>query len=196
LEACRLASSDRELQSTFYALLEAEVRLPAGDKWDRLRGLADEALFGKSRSKIRFAALTPDGRGLLHYGDCALVLREDMIAHRASVYEGNSAVFLYIYNYEPPLGFRAIWKERAKLCVAKLADSLQPSTSEDYLPAMLLSDGVTPEDDSFVEVHIWGPLSIYCLKRGVVRETQGSRPLLPVLRELFEKAGLDLEVLQ
>jgi len=28
LEACRLASSDRELQSTFYELLEAEVRLP------------------------------------------------------------------------------------------------------------------------------------------------------------------------
>src|SRR4051812_36605206 len=33
LEACRLASSDRELQATFYELLEAEVRLPAGDKW-------------------------------------------------------------------------------------------------------------------------------------------------------------------
>ena len=196
LEACRLASSDRELQSTFYNLLEAEVRLPAGDKWDRLRRIADEALFGRLKNRIRFAALTLDGVGLLHYGDCSLVLREDMIAHRASVFEDNSALFLSRHKYETPPGSRSVWRDRAKLCIAKLADSLTPSTLENELPRLLLSDGATSGEDSFVEVHIWGSLSIYSLERGIVRDTPASRPYLLGLQELFAKAGLPLEVLR
>jgi hypothetical protein len=54
----RLASSDHELYPTYYGLTLAEVRLRFGDKWDRLRGIADEVLFSGYQEHIRFAALT------------------------------------------------------------------------------------------------------------------------------------------
>lgn len=41
----RLAKSDLELYATFYQLWGAEVRLPTGDKWDRLRVRVDPAVF-------------------------------------------------------------------------------------------------------------------------------------------------------
>ncbi|HEX6864714.1 MAG TPA: hypothetical protein VF414_17925 [Thermoanaerobaculia bacterium] len=196
LEAARLASSDRELQSTFYELLKAQVRLPYGEEWDRLREIADAALFTGYRETIRFAALSLDGAGLFHYGDCSLELREDMIAHRASVFEENSTLFLKQHHYDPPLGHRATWGDRSKLCVSKLAGELRESSSEPEFSVLLLSPGETPAEDRFVEVHIWGPLSLYCLKRGLFRRKPDTSPtLLLAAQEIFTKAGLDFEVL-
>lgn len=196
LEAARLASSDKELYSSFYELLNAHVRLPHGNDWDRLRSIADEALFTGYREKIRFAALSLDGVGLFHYGPCSLELREDMIAHRASVFEENSTLFLRNHNYEPPLGHRAVWRDRAKLCVAKLASALDETTPESEFTTVLLSAGRTSEEDCFVEVHIWGPLSIHCLARGTFRnEPEGSPTLHLALQEIFTAVGLYFEVL-
>src|SRR6266568_377533 len=44
-EALRLASSNREVYGTYYQLVEAGLRLPAGNEWDILRELADTVLF-------------------------------------------------------------------------------------------------------------------------------------------------------
>src|SRR4051812_800804 len=67
----RLSSSDKELYSTFYKLIRAELRLPAGNQWDRLRRIADEGLFPGYKEEIRFGALSLDGRGLPAYGDAS-----------------------------------------------------------------------------------------------------------------------------
>jgi len=120
-ELDRLVASDKELFPTFYRLLGEEVRLPHGNQWDLLRRIADEALFPGYKEEIRFAALSLDGIGLSTYGECSFVFREDMIAHRATVFEENSAVFMKRHAYEPPVGHRATWGERVKLCTAKLA---------------------------------------------------------------------------
>ncbi len=202
-EAARLASKDNEIYGTFYQWADSGIRLPKGDKWDTLRALADDALFPNFRKGIRFAALTVDGKGLANYGECFLLLREDMIAHRASVLEENAVGFMRRHGGEVftdgelPKGYRAIWAERGKLAVAKLADQLQPDTDRDSFPGLLLAQGTTTEDDSFVEVHIWGPMTRRSLARVVMAQRptrRGSRVMLKGLREKLAKVGVELEI--
>jgi len=196
-EVERLANSDRQLYATYYQLLEAEVKLPDDDAWDPLRRLADEVLFPGYKEKIRFAALSLDGAGLPGYGDFALVLKEEMIEHRASVLAGNSALLLRKWDYNVPTGSRAAWKERARLCVAKLAARLKPSMTEADFAALLLRSGARREDDEIVEVHIWGPLSSWTFERVVLSRPAGPRRLIrarvKALRAKLAEAGIDLE---
>jgi len=193
----RLASSDRQLQPTYYQLLEAEARLPYGDRWDKLRRLADAALFPGYEKDIRFAALSLDGTGLPSYGECSLVLREDMIAHRASVFDENSALLMERWAYNPPMGLRAVWQARALLCVAKLAGELRPDTQEEEFAKLLLSPGTDPENDCFVEVHIWGSMSGWTLERVVFTPAAGNRPppkyVVKGLRAELAKFDIELE---
>jgi hypothetical protein len=191
-ELDRLAASDKELFPTFYRLLGEEVRLPHGNQWDILRRIADEALFPGYKEEIRFAALTLDGAGLSSYGECSFVLREDMIAHRASVYEENSAVFLQRHAYEPPLGHRAPWEDRAKLCVAKLAGRIETGMPESQFPSILLRAGSSPGDDDFVEVHIWGPMSLRTVER-ISISTPTAKALRKTLRDRLKDVGVTVE---
>src|SRR5262249_21699235 len=122
-EALRLAKSDDRAYATFYDLLHVGERLPNGDRWERLRELADVELFGTPHSQVRFAALSIDGGWLRHYGPVALELKEPMIAHRATVFEENSAVYFERQRkggHEPPViaGYRARWADRGKLALA------------------------------------------------------------------------------
>ncbi len=173
-ELLRLASSTKQLYSTYYELTEAGVRLPEGDQWDVVRELADTALFPGYKKDMRFAALSLDGIGLFNYGPCSIVLREEMIAHRASVFEENFALFMERRGIKIsrtpnlPKGYRAAWDERAKLCVAKLSGKIDSATSSDKYSSLLLRQGATSEDDQFVEVHIWGPMTVLTMERVVV----------------------------
>jgi hypothetical protein len=195
-EVERLASSDRQLYAT-YQLLESEVKLPDGNAWDPLRRLADEALFPNYKEKIRFAALSLDGAGLPHYGECSLVLQEEMIAHRASLLEDNSALLMKRVAYNLPAGRRATWTERALLCVAKLADRLRPETTVEEFSVLLLRPGSRPEDDDLVEVHVWGPMSSWTFNRVVLSRPAGTRgpakARVKALRARLAKAGIALE---
>jgi hypothetical protein len=191
-ELDRLSVSDKELLPPYYGLLQGKARLPHGDEWDGLRGVADEALFPGYKEEIHFAALTLDGLGLRRFGDCSFGLRENMIAHRASVYEENSALAMRKHAYKPPLGYRASWAERAKLCVAKTAGEIEASTPEDRFPRLLLEQGATPPEDRFVEVHVWGPLSILSVERAVVGRIR-SRSVRKSLRDRLAMVGASLE---
>src|SRR5205823_5046023 len=115
-EVQRLASSQKQGYATYYQQTESEVRFPEDDRWTKLREVADSALFAGYRERIRFAALSLDGVGLPHYGDCFMTAREDMIAHRASLYEDNSAVL--VEQRGPRIadepGHRGVWAERGK----------------------------------------------------------------------------------
>lgn len=193
----RLASSERQLLPTYYQLLEAEARLPYGDQWEKLRRLADAGLLTGYGKNIHFAALSADGAGLPRFGECSLLLRESMIAHRASVFEDNSALVMEKWAYNPPGGFRAAWKERALLSVAKLAGQLRQESKESEFATLLLQSGAAPEDDRFIEVHIWGPMSGWTLERVVLTRIPGRRyPPRAVVRQLrakLAKFGVALE---
>ncbi len=177
-EVLRLASSARQLYATYYQMIEAELRLPDGDEWDALREPADTLLFPHYKNQIRFGALSLDGVGLSRYGSCSIVLREGMIAHRASLFEENSAVFVERHGMKKARtikGYRSTWNDRPKLCFAKLHDKVDSTTTLDKYSRILLSSGVKPEDDEFVEVHIWGPLSVLTMERVIVIAPHASK---------------------
>jgi hypothetical protein len=192
----RLVASDRQLYATYYQRLGAEVQAPDGSAWDSWRRMADATLFPLFEERIRFAALSLDGTGLQSYGECSLVLREELIAHRASVFEDNSAVFLRDRAYQLASGYRATWDDRSRLGVAKLAPEVHACTAPADFPGLLVQQGATSEEDRFIEVHIWGSISartcqcaILILKGGKVR-----RAFRKALRARLVAQGVELEV--
>jgi len=180
-EVLRLATSTRQLYGPYYQMIQAGLRLPDGDEWDVLRQLADTLLFPDYKEEIRFGALSLDGGGLPNYGDCSIVLRDVMIADRASVFEENSALFVERHHIKisrkpnMPKGHRATWPERAKLCIAKLHAKIDAATTPDKYSRILLTPGATSEDDEFVEVHIFGPMTVLTMERVIVISPKASK---------------------
>lgn len=168
-EVFRLASNSRQLYATYYQQIEAGFRLPDGDEWASVREITDSILFPNYKEQIRFAALSLNGTGLSNYGSCSITLRNDRIAHRTSVLEENSVLFMERHGVKAkrtpniPKGFRATWGERDKLCVAKLAGSIDSATIPNEYSGLLLRQGTTSELDEFVEVHIFGPMTVFTM---------------------------------
>jgi len=191
----RLANSTRQLYATYYQQIEAGLRLPDGDEWDGAREITDSLLFPKYKEKIRFAALSLDGLGLSNYGSCSLVLRDDMIGHRASVFDENSVLFMERHRVKVsrkpkiPKGYRATWSEREKLCTAKLAERIDAGTSPKQYSSILLKQGASPE---FVEVHIFGPITVLTMERVIVTAPKaGPRATIGrALRSKLKKHGV------
>src|SRR2546425_1060323 len=147
-------------------------------------GMSCESLptrcFSRS-TKRRCGALSLDGHGLPNYGECSIVLREEMIADRTSVFEENSALFVERHNIKIsrkpnlPKGYRATWAERAKLGVAKLYGRIDSTTTPDKYSRILLRAGATSESDDFIEVHIFGPMTVLTMEQVIVIAPQASR---------------------
>ena len=170
-----LVASDNSLYSTFYQQVRGESRLPEDNPWDPRRGAVDATLFPHYHEHITFAALSLDRVGPRKYGPCSVVLRDEMIRMRASVFEENSVVFFRKHrivagNPVPP-GYRAVWAERSRLAMAKLYSMLDANTHPEDFPAVLLTQAVGAEEEDFVEVHIFGPIH-----RRAVECVVGSRP--------------------
>lgn len=169
-EVLKLANSDRDLFGTYYQLKKAGLRLPAGEDWDYRRTVADAALFLGFEEHITFAALSLDGVGLSNYGECSIVLRSEMIEHRASVFEENSVVFVERRRVaqkkgKAPRGYRAPWSDRGKLCAAKLYTAIHSDTTRDRYARLLMREAANPEEDQFVEVHIFGPWTVRSIEQ-------------------------------
>jgi hypothetical protein len=200
-ELLRLSNSDKELYSTYYQWIESGIRLPSGEKWDVLRKVADSILFPGYEKHIRFAALSLGGTGLSNYGDCSITLRSEMIAHRTSVFEENSVLYMKHHNIEVwksdrlALGHRATWENRVKLCLAKI--SKRP---HQYVPGkpsspLLVRQGRTSEEDDFIEVHIWGPMTIRTIEQvnfSPKKETP-RQVIMKALKEKLSKAGVKVK---
>ncbi len=160
-------ADEKGIFTTFYKKRDGGMLIPQGSKWDAFRGAADEFFFGQNKDEIRFAALSCNGAGLTNYGECTMVLGEQFIAHRTSVFETNTARFferggMFQSGKSPavPSGLRATWEDRGKLAVAKLVTRITNSTTDAEFSALLLSPGATSDDDEFIEAHIFGPLTI------------------------------------
>ncbi len=192
-EVERLARNDHEVYSTYYKQIEAEIRLPDSLPWDPMRRIAEEAPFPGYKDDIRFASLTLDDRGLASYGDCFFTLRPSMMAHRTSVFEENNVLFMKSRDLplsklvDLPRGHRATWVDRAKFCLAKLGHSLQPSTPVTDFPALLQHAGKTTSDDDFVEVHVWGPITIHAIEKVLLTRPEKGRAAQAKRRAWGEK---------
>jgi hypothetical protein len=197
-EVQRLATSDKEVYATFHQLVGAGIKIPEDNKWDTVRVLTDHALFPGYKEQIRFAALSLDGIGLSNYGACSIVFRTDMIEHRTSVFEENSTLFMKHHNIEIwnadklPRGYRATWKDRGKLCIAKLSKKIHAGTQSSDYPKLLLRQGTTPGEDEFVEAHICGPMTARTMQLVTFSPHRNppERVIIEALKEMLDKIGV------
>jgi hypothetical protein len=142
------------------------------------------------------AALSLDGRGVAHYGDCFLVLKDSMIAHRLSVFEENTVVFMEHHavglTEDLPKGYRAPWPQRGRLAVAKLATQFTDQTGPGDYAGLLLRNAPTADADDFIEVHIYGPLSIHAVESVHFRHGVTGGVRVKALRERLKALGIPL----
>lgn len=197
-EIRRLAVADNELAATFYAKGATNLfkgsHVLQGPKWDTIRPAAESAMFGDHNKKeIHFAALSPDDEGLSNYGDCSVTIRVPLVAHRTSALEENMLVFFktrcedYWRTERLPVGYRSDWACRAKLAVAKLSDRVESTTPETDFAGLLLTRGATSADDQFIELHIFGMMTIRTFEKIVI-----NRPL-KVGRAVLRATRVDAE---
>ena len=188
----RHIASGTDLFAGYYELEQLRLRMsaPSGFDWERLRPQAEIELLGNSahinENQIHYACLSIDGEGLNTYGDCILQLSEPMIAHRASCFDGNTAVIFAIeHTFEGRL--RSDWPNRHRICVATMAGQLNSSIGPSDLPGILAAPdpGGDAANDSFIEVHIFGSLTTMAFEL-VTFVTAGHNKHKNVYREVVE----------
>jgi hypothetical protein len=199
--AVLLMKSTEELWPTYHQMRAAGLRRADPDYGVPRTG-SEEALFPGYKEQIHSAALSLDGIGAKSYGECSISLREAFIAHRASVFEENNVLWTLRRkgSRDPrklPKGRRAQWGERGVLAATKLADQLAPSTTAAEFAGLLLQQGATTDDDSFVEVHIYGSLTVRAVEK--VTLTTGAKTRrqdqvrIRALTEALREVGASLE---
>jgi hypothetical protein len=94
-----------------------------------------------------------------------------------------------------PKGHRATWENRGKLCVAKLAGKIEASKQASAFSGLLLQQGATSEEDEFVEVHIWGPMTVRTIGEVAFkpRAKRAQRAIIKALGERLVKFGVRIK---
>ena len=193
-----LVSGDSALYSSFHRQIRAGTRIPEDNKWDGGRAAIDETVFPNYAADIVFGALSLDGWGLTYYGAYVIVLRDEVVEDRATVFEENSFRFVQRWrivagNPVPP-GHRAVWAARDKLAVAKLHSKLDRGTRPEDFPGILLSAGTGPSDGDFIEVHIFGSIHRRAVERVIgPPPKRAERSLHRSLERKLREVGAHLE---
>jgi hypothetical protein len=158
---------------------------------------------GWNRDKLHYASLSLTEVGIPHYGDCVVVLRDEMIAHRTLVFEDNSALQYHRDGRVHP-GKRCGWKDRGKMCVLKhykeilsKLPSLENATDIAPFQDLVLQPGKAKgedrgTDDVFVELIILGELTLRSFARIVVPESLLSQA--PELEDACRQSDVYFEV--
>jgi hypothetical protein len=189
----------KTLFANYHAGVTSGVRRAAADAEDQARRGVDAILFRSYADKIRFAALTSDGPGLISYGPYTLRLREVAVAERSSVLEQNSFDFIRSHRLGPfdrvPEGFRSSWHQRHLLVVAKLADLLTEATTLKDIHRLILSSDGNRANDQFFEVHIYGPFDVNAVERvtGPKPKTSSERAAWSLVVERLKSQGRAVE---
>jgi len=146
--------------------------------------------------------LSLDNKGSSHFGPYVIVLRDPMIEHRSTVFEENSVIFFknrsdVNVGNPPPPGYRAPWSMRDVLAMAKCHDRIDSITTAADFPHILVRRGSSPEDEDFVEVHVYGPVHRSAVEKVVgPQPTRGAdRTLFASLKTTLRKIGASLEIL-
>ncbi|VFM95213.1 MAG: hypothetical protein BECKG1743D_GA0114223_100419 [Candidatus Kentron sp. G] len=153
--------NDARMLFTSYSLqVAAGSRKPASREDDKRRRGTEGTLFGALAPKICYAALSLDDAGLVSYGDdCFFTLVEAAARARGTLLEENSYTFVQKHKILPgdeiPAGYRAVWRDRHKLAVAKLAGQIDESTTDSAFAQLLLHSDGDRATDKFMEVHIY-----------------------------------------
>jgi len=196
----RLVSSDNELYQSFYKAVQSGQRLPEDNAWDSHRGAVDATIFPHYADEIVFAALSLDGRGMEQYGEVSLVLRDDFIADRATVFEEDCFDFMrrhmVVVGDPIPHGYRASWTERHKLGMAKLHSRLSKDIGPQEFPQILLRQSNGKDNGDCIEVHIYGGLHRRAIEKvkATAPGTRADRVLLQSVARKVQQVGSTVEV--
>lgn len=190
------AANSKFIYTTYGLSVQGQSRTPADPQDDSLRRMVDAYLFGEYGSEIRYAALSLDGSGLSNYGNYFVSLREIAIQSRSSLLDENSFKFFEDYAatsaFKIPPGHRCVWAERTKLGVIKCAEKLLDASSSNLFPDILLHNGASRQEDDFIEVHIYGPITVGAIdlvRVGPKTKRSDEVAVLKVIKELLEKQG-------
>ena len=190
-------TKDEVLYSCYALMVSGEMRKAASSVNDKKRRGVGGFFFGSYADKIRYAALSLDGKGLSSYGLFTLVLKDVAVKARATLLEENSYKFYNKFRDKIPdnfpLGYRAVWSERYKLVVSKLADRITITTTNHDFPGILLSCTGNRETDDFIEVHIYGAFDNAAVETVVGKSTTFRKPdkaRLAVIKEKLIKKGI------
>jgi hypothetical protein len=188
----RVCEEDNELFSNYYQLSKS-VTLQNNELWDPRRQSTDPLFFTGYHEELSFAALTIDDTGLPNYGDCSVVYRTYLIAHRASLFEENTTAFRIreriVEADEIPKGHRSTWNDRVMLCIAKLEKAIDTTLTPDKYSSLLMSSGATGAKDKFVEVHIYGPITIRTVGKITFTVKKRNKAEQAIIKSIKNKAG-------
>ncbi len=194
-----LVSNDSALYNTFHQQVAAEARIPEDNFWDRARSAVNATLFPHYQDEMGFAMLSLNDRGLTTFGPYVIVLREAPIASRSSVFERNSVVFFQemvdtkVGDALAP-GYRAAWAQRDRLAMAKCYGQIGSATAAGDYSSILVKPGPTPQDEEFIEVHIYGPIHRRAIEKVVgPPPRRGERPIYKDLERKLRECGASLE---
>jgi hypothetical protein len=189
-------SRSRQLYTTYQLAVRSETRKAATESNDRERLSVEGLFFGTYGEKIRYGALSADGRGIKSYGEYSLRLKNVAVKDRASLLEENTYPFAkrhgMIAGSSIPAGYRSTWSERHKLAVAKLGSLVSAATTEKEYPQLLLTNGITRDSDKFIEVHIYGPMdgnAVETVTGKSIMRKQPDRGLAAEIKVYLKQAG-------
>jgi hypothetical protein len=197
-----LVSTDSLLYTSFYRQVSSGGRLPLENEFDLGRQAIDSTMFPYYFDDIVFGALSLNDTGVRAFGPYSLVLRDELIRLRSSVFEENSFTFCQtkhkiIVGDPVPPGYRALWTDRHLLAMAKLHSHLEATTQPDAFARVLLTESSAPgSSDEFVEVHIFGPIHRSNIEKviGPRASNRADRLILESVKRKLRDVGAELEL--
>lgn len=179
---------------TYHDQVRGHARPPGTPEWDWLRA-QERRWFPFHTERMHYGALSLDQSGIAAWGEVALVLAERQIGRRTSVGEDNAVLLGKRTPMDQPLprGCRAPWEQRGDLCVAKLYARIEPDTPAEAFQGILMSDVGERGQAAFVEVHLYGSLTLDGVAR--VRVSRQHEAKSSELWEKLRARGIEVEFL-
>ncbi len=176
LMARNLVDDPNFVYLNYEKLVGSKVRKPANSSNDRHRTGVGGILFGSYADSIIYGVLSLTEEGLPTYGVVYCRLRSVTIDKRTSFLEKNSYSFVEEHDIKPggniPDGYRACWKYRHNLVLAKMANHFSTGQTEsDWQAILIQSDGKERMNDNFVEAHIFESFDINAIESMIANKT-------------------------
>lgn len=178
---------------SFSAQVRAGARTPSDNDLDRARVQWENALFPNYSEKVIFGSLSLAERGMRNYGDVDIILREDAIQGRSSVFHENGLVFSKKHSLRLhdvlPKGYRATWADRGKLAAAKLGIQIKKGMSLQEFDQLLQNDRGGGDRDDFVEFHMYGSFNRDVIEKAVATPEPAEKDYWESIRNRLQRNG-------
>jgi len=194
-----MVKSEKSLYIPYHRQVASGARLPENNEWDPGRVAAESTIMPHYFDQITFAALSLNGIGPTSFGAYSIILKDNAIALRASVFEENPFLFTVRHRIlagQPcPPGYRASWQHRDILAKAKLHALINSGTIPSQFAGILIANK-TAGDSDYVEVHIFGNIHRLAIERviGPKPKARPDRIIMKSIEKSLIEVGASLEL--